>query len=71
MEMDQPHSTQSADQHHPPSFGLEPPEQAEKKKKTSSDEEKNSFGKNAYLSFAHQTAVSGQRSIFFRMDKSV
>ena len=68
MEMDQPHPTQSADQHHPPSLGLEPPEEAEKKK-TSSDEEKNFAGKNVYLSFTHQTAVSGQRSIFFRMDK--
>ena len=44
VDMDQPHSAQSADQHHPPSLGLEPPEQAEKKK-TSSDEEKNPAGK--------------------------
>ena len=49
VEMDHAHPTQSADQHYPSSLGLEPPEEAEKKK-TSSDEEKNSAGKNAYLS---------------------
>ena len=49
VEMDQPHPTQSADQHHPTSLEMEPPEEAEKKKKkTSSDEEKNSVGKNVY-----------------------
>ena len=47
VEMDQAHPTQSADQHHPPSVGLELPEEAEKKK-ASSDEEKNSAGKNVY-----------------------
>ena len=49
VEMDQAHPTQSADQHPPSLHGLEPPEEAEKKK-TSSDEEKNSAGKNVYLS---------------------
>ena len=49
MEMDQPHSTQSADQDHPPSLELEPPEEAEKKK-IGSDAKKNSSGKNVYLS---------------------
>ena len=49
VEMDQAHPTQSADQHHLPSLGLEPPEEAERKK-TSSDEEKNPAGKNVYLS---------------------
>ena len=49
VEMDQAPPAQSADQHHPPSLGLEPPEEAEKKK-TSSDEEKNPAGKNVYLS---------------------
>ena len=48
MDMDQARPTQSADQHHPPSHGLELPEEAEKKK-TSSDEEKNSAGKNVYF----------------------
>ena len=48
VEMDQAHPTQSADQHHPPSLGLEPPEEREKKK-ASSDEEKNSAGKNVYF----------------------
>ena len=49
VETDQAPIAQSGDQHHPPSLGLEPPEEAEKKK-TSSDEEKNPAGKNVYLS---------------------
>ena len=48
VETDQAPTAQSADQHHPPSLGLEPPEEAEKKK-TSSDEEKNPAGKKCIL----------------------
>ena len=49
VETDQTPTAQSTDQHHPPSLGLEPPEEAVKKD-TSSDEEKNHAGKNVYLS---------------------
>ena len=49
VETDQAPTAQSGDKQHPPSLGLEPPEEAEKKK-TSSDEEKNPAGKNVYLS---------------------